>query len=329
MSTSTSDTNVSSAVEELSQQFDYNNLDSDDFEDILSLFEDTEVDLDDVVEYISDFISYGVTNPNELRNAVVSKVQEQYEDVEIDSSSSSGGNQVSISSINEEKEWVTIVGEIVQLFDNDVDSILQTGLIDDGDGVIKFTIWKKSGVDEVSEGMVYKFEDVITSEYEGDYSVEVNSQSEITSSDEDITTSGGEITFSGNVVSVHSKSGLIARDEDDNVVDPSDVDDYEDDLRLMATIDNGDELYTIVFGTDETEDFTGIDLESATEMAMEAIDRDVVRKEMVPMILGKYLTVTGPRIGNYLYVEEYEQNMETESVDELLVKARTLSGDSN
>lgn len=329
MSTSTSDTNVSSAVEELSQQFNYNSLDDEDFENILQLFEDTEVDLDEVVDYTSDFISYGVTNPTELRNAVVSKVQNTY-DVEIDTSSDSSSDEpVPISYINEDGEWVTVVGEVVQLFENDTDSILQSGLVDDGDGVIKFTTWAKSGETEVSEGMVYEFKNVITSEYEGDYSIEINSQSEISSSDADITTSGDEITFSGNVVSVHDRSGLIARDEDGNPVDPSDVDDSEDDLRLMASIDNGDEIYTIVFGAEETEEFTGIDLDSAKEMAMEAIDRDVVRKEMVPMILGQYLTVTGPRIGNYLYVEEYEKGIETETVDELLVKARTMSGDSN
>lgn len=329
MSTSTSDTNVSSAVEELSQQHSYNTLSDDDFEDILRLFEDTDVPLDDVVGFVDDFISYGVTNPNELRNAVVSKAEDDF-DVEIDSSSaSSSDNRVSIAEINQEGNWVTIVGEVVQLFETDVDSIQQSGLIDGGDGIIKFTTWAKSDKENVSEGMVYKFEDVITSEYEGDYSVEINSQSTISSSDEDITTSGDEITFSGNVVNVNSRSGLIARDEDGTPVDPSNTDEYEDDLRLMATIDNGDELYTIVFGTEETAEFTGIDLEKAKEMAMEAIDREVVRKEMVPMILGSYLTVTGPRIGNYLYVEDYETGIETESVDELLVKARTMSGGDN
>ena len=325
MNDSTSDTSVSSAAAEIAEK---TQVEQDNIEDILQLFEDTEVPISEVAGHIEDFISYGVTSPNELRNAVRSKVEDDY-DVEIENSGGSSGDHVSIGSIDEDGNWVTIVAEVVETFDNTSDSIAQAGLADDGDGVIKFTAWAKSDPPELSEGMVYKFENVITSEYEGDYSVEINSQSEITESDEEITTSGGEVTFSGNVVSVNSRSGLIARDEDDNPVDPSDAEDYDDDLRLMAVLDDGEELYTIVFGREETTEFTGIDLDSAKEMAMEAIDRDVVRKEMVPMILGSYLTVTGPRIGNYIYVEDYEQGTETETVDELLVKARTLTGGSN
>lgn len=313
----------SSSVEELLDKYE---ITAETVQEILDMFADVdEVDSEEVIGYTDDFLSYGVTNPSELQNAVLSKVSEQY-DVEIETSSSSSSDDiVPISSLTEPKDWVTVVAKVVQLYDNDVDSIFQVGLIDDGT-TTKATVWEKADAPTLEEGKVYEFRNVITNEYEGDINIEVNSQSEIVESDEEIAASGEEVTFEGSVVSVHNNSGLIARDpESGQTVDTSKVNDYEDDLRLMTVMDDGEETYKVVFDAEMTEDLTGIDLERATEMATEAIDREVVRREMKPMVLGRYFTVTGPRIGNYLYVEEYETGIETEDVDSLLVKARTLN----
>jgi replication factor A1 len=313
MSANTDDTNVSREAEQLVDRLD----------------EDVDIETSEVVDVMEDFISFGVTGSQELQNATISKLGDRHdlERDELVAESGDGGTAdiVEVSSISEEGDWVTIVAEVVDLWEPNSDSIQQVGLLDDGTGTIKFTSWKKSDAPTVEEGMVYMFENVVTSEYDGNYSVQVNSNSDITASDQDIQTSGEEVEFEGFVVDVQDRSGLIARDEDGQVVDPSNADEYEDDLRLMVVIDNGDELYTAVLNRELTEEFTGINLEEAKEMAVEAIDRDVVRGEMKPLIMGEYLTVRGPRMGRYINVDEYDEGVSPPSVDELLVKARAMT----
>lgn len=313
MSANTDDTNVSREAEQLVERLD----------------EDVDIETAEVVDVMEDFISYGVTGSQELQNATISKLGDRHDlerdELVAESGDSGTADIVEVSSISDEGDWVTIVAEVVDLWEPNSDSIQQVGLLDDGTGTIKFTSWKKSDAPTVEEGMVYTFENVVTSEYDGNYSVQVNSNSDITASDQDIQTSGEEVEFEGFVVDVQDRSGLIARDEDGQVVDPSNADEYEDDLRLMVVIDNGTELYTAVLNRELTEEFTGINLEEAKEMAVEAIDRDVVRGEMKPLIMGEYLTVRGPRMGRYINVDEYDEGISPPSVDELLVKARAMT----
>lgn len=312
MSSNTDDTSVSQKAEQLVERFE----------------DGVDITVDEVEDVMEDFHSFGVTQEPELQNATISKLCD-LNDLDRDeligeSDSDSSSDVVQVSDITQEGAWVTLVAEVVDLWEPNSESIAQVGLLDDGTGTIKFTSWKKADAPEVQEGMVYQFENVVTSEYEGNYSVQVNSNSDVASSDDEIQTSGEEVEFEGFVVDVQDRSGLIARDEDGKVVDPSNADDYEDDLRLMVVIDNGEELYTAVFNHELTEQFTGIDLEEAKEMAMEAIDREVVRGEMAPMIMGRYLTIRGPRMGRYINVDEYDEGVNPPNVDELLVKARAM-----
>ena len=86
---------------------------------------------------------------------------------------------VACDDIDSEGEWLDVEAEVSQLWEPNTDSIAQVGLLEDDSGTVKFTAWEKSDLPEVEEGASYRFSNVVTSEYEGQYSLSVNGNSEI------------------------------------------------------------------------------------------------------------------------------------------------------
>lgn len=69
--------------------------------------------------------------------------------------------------------------KVVELWEPTHDSIDQVGLIGDESGRLKFTKWAKAELPAVEEGSVYKFSNVVTSAYEGRYSINLNLSREV------------------------------------------------------------------------------------------------------------------------------------------------------
>jgi len=53
-----------------------------------------------------------------------------------------GFTPVHISEIKENRKWVSLRVKVIQLWDSTSDKIIQSGLIGDETGMIKFTIWR-------------------------------------------------------------------------------------------------------------------------------------------------------------------------------------------
>jgi len=77
------------------------------------------------------------------------------------------------------------------------DSVGQVGLLGDESGTIKFTKWAKSDLAELEEGTVYDLGNVVTDEYEGRYSVKLNSTTTIEERDEDLEVGNDDTTVEG------------------------------------------------------------------------------------------------------------------------------------
>ena len=294
----------------------------------------------DIEAEIESFEQFGVPD-SEIRNGVLSNVAQDL-GVTVDELTGGDGSgngssgpapAVDIADIDEAEEWVTLEAEVVQLWDNDNDSIAQVGLLDDGTGRIKFTAWAKSDPMVLAEGEQYRFENVVTDEYNGRMSVKINSSTDIDFLDEEKDISGAtEVT--GNFVALQSGSGLIKRCPEDDCSRPlgnndrcsehGDVD-GEHDLRIKGVLDDGHQTHDIVVNDlDLIEDLTGMTLDEAKQMAMDALDMEVVADDMAPELLGRYYTVEGPRLGDFLAVEEMEQTGNDVDTEALLVKARSL-----
>ena len=90
-----------------------------------------------------------------------------------------GDTAVALGTIGSADNWIDVKAEVDQLWEPSTDSIAQAGLLSSRSGSIKFISWVSSDVPELEEGEMYELENVVTDEYEGRYSVKLNSETEV------------------------------------------------------------------------------------------------------------------------------------------------------
>jgi len=237
-----------------------------------------------------------------------------------------------IRDVNEDGEWLSVEITVVELWEPRSESIAQVGLIADETGRTKFTKWATSNLPELEEGKSYRLEDVVTDEYEGNYSVTLNSSTTITELDDDIEAGDGTVEYDGTIVAVQNGSGLIKRCPEEDctrVVNNGRCSEHgevdgEFDMRLKAVLDNGDTVHNVLFGKEATEALTGVSLEDAKNIAKDALDSDAPLKEMKPAFLGRYYTITGREVGEYILVTGFEQVTAARPAEQTLIRARSM-----
>jgi replication factor A1 len=95
------------------------------------------------------------------------------------------------------------------------------------------------------------------------------------------------------------------------------------DLRVKGVLDNGEIVSDVLFNREMTERLTGITLEAAKEMAMEALDQNVAADAMKAIIIGRYYRVRGNRTPRWLLITDFEElpKMDEEDIDAVLKRA--------
>ena len=219
---------------------------------------------------------------------------------------------VAIDDINESNKWINLRAKVTQLWDSEHESIDQIGLIGDETGTIKFVKWAKSELPPLVEGKSYSFENLTTDEFEERFSVKFNKSSSINELDEDIEVGYSTAEFTGAMVHIQDGSGLIRRCPTCNralmkgtCMEHGNVEGLHD-LRIKAVMDNGTIVQEALFNREITENISGILLDEAKEMAVDALDHNVVLDEMKKRLLGRYYTMTGSVLDRYLLVESVQ-----------------------
>ena len=242
-----------------------------------------------------------------------------------------GDEHVAIGEIDTPEEWVDVTGKVVELRNPDSDAIAQAGTLGDETGTIEFVSWSTSELPTVEEGEVYRLGNVVTDEYEGQFSVKLNSTTTIERVDEDLEVSNDDTEVEGALVDIQSGSGLIKRcpEEDCTRVlqngrcsEHGDVE-GEFDLRIKGVIDDGTAVQDVIFDREMTERLTDITLEEAQEMAMDALDTSVVAEEITERMLGRYYRVTGPTFNRYVLADEVTEPDQPDH-EAVLIKARSI-----
>jgi ssDNA-binding replication factor A large subunit len=186
-----------------------------------------------------------------------------------------------LADVDEADQWIDVVAEVVELWEPRSEKIAQVGLLGDESGRLKFVTWASADLSELEEGEAYRFESVVTDEYQGRFSVSCNSSTAINPSDDVVAASDGSVAVVGSVVDIQEGSGLIKRCGADDCTrvlrngrcaehGPRDG---EFDLRIKAIIDDGERSLSALFDAAATEAVTDISLSDATDMAMEALSR--------------------------------------------------------
>lgn len=91
-----------------------------------------------------------------------------------------GGNALTAcAAINSADEWIDLEVRVLELWSPNSDSVAQVGLLGDSSGVTKFVSWAASNVPRLEEGASYSLSTVVTDEYDGRFSVNLNSKTDV------------------------------------------------------------------------------------------------------------------------------------------------------
>ena len=302
-------------------------------EDIHEQFSDRlDITVEEVHDRLETLVDEYKVPTSEARRSVTNTYLDEA-GIERDDLSGGGGNeQKDVADIDSPEEWVDVTVKVVDLWDATSDAVAQVGLLGDETGTVKFTKWSKSELPSLDEGQVYSLRNVVTDEYQGRFSVKLNRTTTIEARDEDIEVGDDEAEIEGALVDIQSGSGLIKRCPDEDctrVLQNGRCSEHgevegEFDLRIKGVVDDGEDVHEVIFDRDATEELTGISLDKAQEMAMDALDTSVVADEMHEKILGRYYRVVGPTLGRYVLANEFEELREPADPDAVLIKARSM-----
>jgi replication factor A1 len=80
----------------------------------------------------------------------------------------------------------------------------------------------------------------------------------------------------------------------------------------------------VLFNRDLTEKLTGISLGQAKEMAMEALDQNVVADAIKALVIGRYYVVRGNKTPHWLLVTDFREaaGIQKQDVDNALKRAQ-------
>jgi replication factor A1 len=243
-----------------------------------------------------------------------SSIEEITDDIHIQSKPQGVASLVKVADISEGGRWVDVKGKIVQLWENTNESISQVGLIGDETANIKFIKWASAEIPtDLMEGKNYLFRNAVTSEWNGKLEITLNKSSSIEEISDEIEVSTRNAVLTAAMVDIQSGSGLIKRCPQCNrsltkgaCAEHGKVDGVYD-LRLKAVLDTGTITQDVLLKREVTEEISGITLEGAIAMAADALDQGVVLEAMKQKLVGKYYTVSGPRVDRYILVESIKK----------------------
>ena len=296
------------------------------------LSEHTDVSVEDLEERLETLVSEYKVPMEEARRSV----RRHYLDeagVDRGSARSTGGSQATtLAEIDEPDQWVDVTVRVADLWEPRSDSIDQVGLIGDPTGTLKFTKWAKSDLPRLEEGHSYQLSNVVTDEYQGNFSVKLNRTTEIEELEEDVEVGDDTTEVTGALVDIQSGSGLIKRCPEEGctrVLQNGRCAEHGEvegtfDLRIKGVIDDGAAVQEVIFDQTSTEAIADLTLETAKEMAMDALDTTIVADEIRDRTLGRYYRVTGPEMGRYVLADEVEQLEEPADAESVLIRARSI-----
>jgi replication factor A1 len=268
--------------------------------------------LPDLVLGKSYLLKKVVTDEFQGRFSVKLNRTSQIEPLDLDVEAKAGprsAEQVKIIEINEPGRWIDLKVKVVQLWETNSDSISQSGLVGDETGSIKFVKWVKADLPNVEEGKSYYLKNLVTDEFQGRFSVKLNRTSQIEPLETDIEVGSQAAEFSGALVDVQKGSGLIKRcpickrSLAKGICSEHGKVEGTYDLRIKAVLDDGRRVQDVLINRETTERLVGLTLEDAKQMAMEALDHEVVRGVIENRLVGRYFIITGPRVDRYILVE--------------------------
>lgn len=251
-----------------------------------------ETNINQIKTNLSKLVNLGVPI-EDAKKSVIKKIASE-KNVELSATSS---NNVSIGEIYAlpPKKWVNVKITVTNL-GSDGEKYKQRGVVGDETGTINF-ISSNNVPFTLEVGKSYLLENIITGTFGNQPQISINKSSKASVLNETIEAKPFTKIIEGAIVSVSSGSGLIKRCPtckkalSKGACSEHGKIDGTYDLRIKATLDDGENTYTILFQKELTETLTGIDLNKAIAMAADALDQKVVMEVIEKMLIGRYYRV--------------------------------------
>ena len=217
-----------------------------------------------------------------------------------------------LNDVEEADQWIDVVAEVVDLWEPRSETIAQVGLLGDESGRLKFVKWESAGLPELVEGETYRFQNLVTDEYHGRYSVSLNSVTVVEPSETAVSAVAEGVTIGGTIVDIQEGSGLIKRcpkADCTRVLSGGPCGEHgavegEFDLRIKAVVDDGHRSINAIFDAEATVAVSGLSMADAQAMAMDALDTGVVVDALTERVLGRQYQLTGPVVGEYFLIDD-------------------------
>lgn len=226
----------------------------------------------------------------------------------------------SVVSVAELKPGVASVQvKMVQEWEARSDRILQTGLVGDPTGTIKFTIWKEEGKEPLTSETVYDIYYATVDEYNGRLSLVLNSGTVIPDEGAELDVGGGGQVYAGAIVHVGQGSGLVKRcpvEGCNRVLSRQNYcpiheiqPEFRYDLRIKAVLDDGVTTKNILMQRETTEAAAGLTLDEAVDLAENSpLGMDEVFLRVQSAVMGRYLDCRGREMDTTMLVTGAERH---------------------
>lgn len=217
--------------------------------------------------------------------------------------------------------------------------MLQTGLLGDETGRIKFVLWKDDTKEKLEPGRVYHVTNAKVDEYNGRLSLVLNNA--VYGADEpdvDIAVGTALDAYAGTIVQISGGSGLVKRcpvEGCNRVLSRQNFcpiheiqNDYHYDLRIKAVLDDGHKAYNVLMGREVTEALTGMTMDQAIDLASESpLGLEEVLAQFTEKLCGRYVRCFGNDFEGRILVKSAEFiRLDPSATAELMNRAGTSPG---
>ena len=206
--------------------------------------------------------------------------------------------------------------KVLQEWEASHERMLQSGVLGDESGTIKFVIWKEAGKQKLTVGTVYSIWYASVDEFNGRLSLNLSSATCMLE-EGDITVTGADADVRGVIVHVAPGSGLIKRCPVEGCNRALSRQNYcpvheiqtkfNYDLRIKGWLDDGKRTYNILLQREVVESLTGMTLDAARQLAENnPLGMDEVFLRMREALLGRYVRCRGREIDNRMLARSCE-----------------------
>lgn len=224
--------------------------------------------------------------------------------------------------------------KMVQEWESSHERMLQTGVVGDESGTLKFTIWREEGEgkEKLLPDIVYNIYYAQVDEYNDRLSLNLNSAT-IIPDEGDIEIGIGGATFSGALVHISQGSGLVKRcpvEGCNRVLSRQNYcpihemqPEFRYDLRIKGVLDDGEKTRNVLMQREVTEQVTGMTLEAAQEMAENnPLGAEEVFYHLCNTVMGRYLICRGREMDQVMLVNQCEpQHLDQTTLAALINRA--------